>query len=230
MIFTTLLSLACAPSREAMTSWRPVSISRAAEAEAAGITARLPERPRPSNAAHAVAISSTRPESDHATGLLGIHRLRDGARKLALGKGLGEAREIRRCAVAQFGKAGGKDDREVRPLGPHCVREFDPVHLWHREVGEEQVDVVPFEQRERLGPRSRLNDAMPEILEHGRSVEENEGIVVDCQNRNRPCLSRLRVRRRAAEGALPLTVDRRSREPEPDGRTFTLLALDGQLS
>src|SRR6218665_1403126 len=40
MIFTTLFSFACAPSFDAITSCRPVRISRAEEAEAVGMGAR----------------------------------------------------------------------------------------------------------------------------------------------------------------------------------------------
>jgi len=80
------------------------------------------------------------------------------------------------AAVALNADAAAPKNAKVLSKPVH-LRELDPVHLRHDDVGEQQVEMLAFEQRHRLGAAADGGDFIADALQSALQILAHRGVI-----------------------------------------------------
>lgn len=73
-----------------------------------------------------------------------------------------------------------QQDREAGLLRPGDSRQLDTGHTKHKVVGEQQIDgIIGSQHHESLLAGGRSDHRVPQVLQHGRSLSKDQGIVLN---------------------------------------------------
>ena len=114
-------------------------------------------------------------------------------------KRLGQNLGLRRFAVGlqrYGGKAGDEHHLGGRADFGAALRQFDPVHLRHDDIRQQQIEMLRFQQRHGLGSPVNRNHLVPRIVQRPRQIGAQGFFVFGKENadhaRFRICFTNVR--------------------------------------
>src|SRR5215204_5122756 len=74
---------------------------------------------------------------------------------------------------------GCQNDLHIRPFRPDRLDKLHAPDSWHHLIGDQEVDGSrPTQYAEGVLSRGGFDDLVPEIIEHGYCIAENEAVIV----------------------------------------------------